>query len=182
MSTLSRTPARLHGRTVARRLLTGADARGMYALLSSFFSGVDDGTFAQDLGEKSHVILLEDDDGMLRGFSTLLVYDTRTAGADATVVYSGDTIVDREWWGSPALAVSWLPGITILCPCTDAANLIASAPFVPFAAVSASRRLRKPSPASTTSFAVVTVKVAIAPPPGPTGTGRLRTMADQDAH
>lgn len=108
MSTLSRTPARLHGRTVARRLLTDADARGMYALLSSFFSGVDDGTFAQDLGEKSHVILLEDDDGMLRGFSTLLVYDTRTAGADATVVYSGDTIVDREWWGSPALAVSWL--------------------------------------------------------------------------
>ena len=108
MTTLSRTHARLHGRTVERHLLGDADVRGMFALLSASFSGVDERTFVEDLGEKSHAIVLEDDDGVLRGFSTLLVYRTTAAGADATVVYSGDTIVDREWWGSPALAVSWL--------------------------------------------------------------------------
>ena len=108
MTTLSRTHARLHGRTVERRLLTDADVRGMFALLSAFFTGVDERTFAQDLAEKSHAILLEDEDGVLRGFSTLLVYRTAAGGEDATVVYSGDTIVARECWGSPALAVSWL--------------------------------------------------------------------------
>jgi hypothetical protein len=80
----------------------------MFELLASFFSGVDSPTFDADLHEKSHVILLEDDAGVIRGFSTLLVYRTRVPDVDAMVVYSGDTIVDREWWGSPALAVSWL--------------------------------------------------------------------------
>ncbi|HET7219921.1 MAG TPA: hypothetical protein VFJ02_17810 [Vicinamibacterales bacterium] len=108
MTIIARTPARLTGRTIARRLLTDADVRGMFGLLSASFGGVDAQTFAADLGEKSHVILLDDDDGVLRGFSTLLVYSTNTPEGDATVVYSGDTIVDREWWGSPALAVSWL--------------------------------------------------------------------------
>jgi hypothetical protein len=108
MTILSRTSARLHGRTIARNLLTEADVRGMFTLLSTFFSGVDESTFARDLGEKSHAIVLEDDEGALRGFSTLLVYRTHAANSDAMVVYSGDTIVDREWWGSPALAVSWL--------------------------------------------------------------------------
>lgn len=108
MTILSRTHARLHGRTVGRQRLTDADVRGMFALLSACFSGVDERTFEHDLAEKSHVILLEDDEGVLRGFSTLLVYPSRAAGAEATVVYSGDTIVDRGWWGSPALAVSWL--------------------------------------------------------------------------
>jgi len=80
----------------------------MFHLLASCFEGVDRATFAADLSEKSHVILLEDEAGVLRGFSTLMVYQSEIPGLDATVVYSGDTIVDRSWWGSPSLAVSWL--------------------------------------------------------------------------
>jgi hypothetical protein len=108
MTILARTPARLNGRTVPKDSLAGADVDAMFRLLATFFRGVDASTFAQDLAEKSHAILLEDDDGALRGFSTLLVYRTRVPDIDAMVVYSGDTIVDREWWGSPALAVNWL--------------------------------------------------------------------------
>jgi hypothetical protein len=105
------TPARtsrLTGRTVTRASLTATDRDAMFALLSTFFTGVDPATFASDLDEKNHVILLEGEDGLLHGFSTLLVYRTCVAGTDATVVYSGDTIVDREFWGSPALPISWL--------------------------------------------------------------------------
>ena len=80
----------------------------MYGLLSTFFSGVERQTFHDDLCDKTHVILLEDEGGTLRGFSTLLVYRTAVPGVDAMIVYSGDTIVDRAWWGSPSLAVSWL--------------------------------------------------------------------------
>jgi hypothetical protein len=80
----------------------------MFALLATYFTGVDRATFDADLDEKSHAILLRDAAGALRGFSTLLVYETCAAGLDATVIYSGDTIVDRDWWGSAALPLSWL--------------------------------------------------------------------------
>jgi hypothetical protein len=108
MTTVTRTPARLNGRTVRRDALSDGHVQAMFTLLTTFFTGVDASTFQSDLAEKSHVILLEDDRGLLRGFSTLLVYDTQVPDVDATIVYSGDTIVDRAWWGSPALAVSWL--------------------------------------------------------------------------
>jgi hypothetical protein len=100
--------SRLNGRTVRRDALSPEQERGLYDLLATFFDGVDRATFTADLDDKSHVILLEDDAGSVRGFSTLLVYRTSVPGVDATIVYSGDTIVDRAWWGSPSLAVSWL--------------------------------------------------------------------------
>jgi hypothetical protein len=98
----------LTGRTVRRDTLSSPQEERVYELLATFFNGVDRATFTADLDDKSHVILLEDDAGSIRGFSTLLVYPTSVPGVDATVVYSGDTIVDRAWWGSPSLAVSWL--------------------------------------------------------------------------
>src|SRR5262249_21158286 len=52
--------------------------------------------------------------GRLRGFSTLLVYPARHAGEDLAVVYSGDTIVERAAWGSPALARSWIGAVCAL--------------------------------------------------------------------
>src|SRR5262245_11638518 len=108
MTTLARATARLTGLTVPRAALSGDERQSMFDLLATFFTGVDRETFDRDLDEKNHVIMLEDDGGILRGFSTLCVYRTAVPGVDAMIVYSGDTIVDREWWGSPTLAVSWL--------------------------------------------------------------------------
>jgi hypothetical protein len=77
---------------------------------------VDRETFLADLGQKNWVILLEDDRGRLRGFSTLLVYPETLAGTALTIVYSGDTIVAREWWGSPALPSTWLRAVRRIAP------------------------------------------------------------------
>jgi hypothetical protein len=114
----TRTP-RLSGRTLPRASLTVRERTQMFTLLSTFFTGVDPETFANDLDEKSHVILLEGNNGALHGFSTLLVYRTCVPGIDATIVYSGDTIVDREFWGSPALPVSWLAATRALTAGAD---------------------------------------------------------------
>ena len=51
-------------------------------------------TFLRDLSEKNWVVLLEDDSGALRGFSTFLIYATAVDRRPITVVYSGDTIVE----------------------------------------------------------------------------------------
>jgi hypothetical protein len=123
MTTLTGTSPRLIGRTVPLLGLTRAERHSMFALLSTYFAGVEAETFHADLAQKSHVILLEDDHGVLRGFSTLLVYRSDVPGVDATVVYSGDTIVDRDRWGSPALPVAWLAAARSLTSGTPAREI-----------------------------------------------------------
>jgi len=106
----------LHGRAVDRASLSAATIDAMFSLLTMHFTGADRATFESDLTEKNAVILLEDEDGVLRGFSTLLVYDTSAAGESAAIVYSGDTIVDRAWWGSSALPRTWIQTVRKLRP------------------------------------------------------------------
>lgn len=102
---------RLTGRTLARAELAPRVRDAMYALMDRHFAGVDRDTFDADLAEKDHVILLEDAEGEVRGFSTLLTYRSLAAGAPLTIVYSGDTIVDRAAWGSSALARTWIRAV-----------------------------------------------------------------------
>ena len=107
---------RLSGRFVPREALDAHRKSSMLLLLRSHFTGVDRETFDADLLQKNWVILLEDQRGVLRGFSTLLVYPETIAGRALTVVYSGDTIVAREWWGSPVLPLTWLRAVRQLTP------------------------------------------------------------------
>lgn len=103
--------ARLHGRIVATDTLSTSIRDAMFTLLMSHFVGVDRPTFDADLDEKTSAILLEDDAGCLRGFSTMVVYASRVTERRTYVVYSGDTIVDRAWWGTPALARTWVRAV-----------------------------------------------------------------------
>ncbi|HEU4937898.1 MAG TPA: hypothetical protein VFT39_15675 [Vicinamibacterales bacterium] len=108
--------ARLHGRVVETCTLSASLRDAMFTLLTSHFVGVDRRTFERDLDEKRCAILLEDDASRLRGFSTMVVYESHAAGRSVWVVYSGDTIVDRAWWGTPALARSWVRAVRQLAP------------------------------------------------------------------
>jgi hypothetical protein len=83
----------------------------MYGLLAASFEGVTRERFAADLAEKTWALLLEDEAG-LRGFSTLLLYESSPPGEGVcTVVYSGDTIVDSAAWGSAALPRCWIAAV-----------------------------------------------------------------------
>jgi hypothetical protein len=110
---------RLHGRVAARLALDPKTRDAMFALLAAHFAGVDRSTFDRDLDEKSCAILLEDSDGVLRGFTTLLVYESRVDGTAVSVIYSGDTIVERTWWGSPVLARTWIAAALTAAPAGD---------------------------------------------------------------
>jgi hypothetical protein len=107
---------RLHGTLVDIRTLTANMRDTMFTLLASHFVGVERATFERDLEEKSTAILLVDDGGRLRGFSTMVVYESDAAGRSIWVVYSGDTIVDRDSWGTAALARAWVRAVRQLAP------------------------------------------------------------------
>jgi hypothetical protein len=102
------TSTRLLGRVIPLTAVNSHLEDAMYSLLTSHFTGVERLVFHEDLSDKTSVILLEDEDGVLRGFSTLRVYQTMAPGWPVTIIYSGDTIVDRACWGSPVLARTWI--------------------------------------------------------------------------
>jgi hypothetical protein len=82
----------------------GADeVDAMYALYDRYYGGGDATTFRADLAEKSHLVWLAECD-RLCGFSTLATQTFRTPAQEARAVFSGDTIIDHEYWGEQALA------------------------------------------------------------------------------
>src|SRR2546430_1654270 len=95
---------------VARPELPNRSRHQMFHLLADHFNGISRAQFEQDLKEKNWVILLERA-GALTGFSTLVVYESNFEGQPVTIVYSGDTIVARDAWGSTALARTWIASV-----------------------------------------------------------------------
>jgi hypothetical protein len=96
-----------------RAELSFAQRDEMFALLSHHFEGVTREQFECDLAEKNWVVEIRRD-GRLLGFSTLLVCEAHFDGRAFTAIYSGDTIVVPEAWGSPALARTWIAAVNYL--------------------------------------------------------------------
>jgi hypothetical protein len=78
----------------------------MYALYATYYECCDPARFASDLAGKNYVILLEDE-GALRGFSTAAHFDFPASGGPVKVLFSGDTIIHRSAWGEQALSHSF---------------------------------------------------------------------------
>lgn len=90
-----------------RASLTREEVDEMRELLDEHFEGVRADQFEIDLAEKTRVLRVWRGDRLV-GFSTLLVYQTEAAGSPVHVIYSGDTIMAPDAWGSTALARGWI--------------------------------------------------------------------------
>lgn len=105
---VQRPPAAGDGATASPRAALSPDDRAeLFALLDRHFEGVDAGQFARDLDEKDWVLRVRQA-GRLVGFSTLQHYRSCAGGTPVEVIYSGDTIMAPEAWGSPVLARGWI--------------------------------------------------------------------------
>jgi len=99
--------ARLRGQVVAPAALGAAERDRMVQLLGAAFRDVERGQFEADLAEKEWVILLRDEAGCLRGFSTLMRLRQVVDGRPVVAFFSGDTIIERECWGDDELPRQW---------------------------------------------------------------------------
>jgi hypothetical protein len=80
----------------------------MFALMEQHYLNIHRDDFDRDLSEKQWVIqIVEPDSGRLFGFSTQTIVDFCVAGRPVKALFSGDTVIDRRHWGSPALALAW---------------------------------------------------------------------------
>lgn len=79
----------------------------LFELFSRYYLHVDRSQFERDQAEKDWVLLLTDARGEAQGFTTLQRFEIEIQGRHLQVVFSGNTIIDRAYWGSQELVVSW---------------------------------------------------------------------------
>lgn len=76
----------------------------MWGLFNQYYADVSFERFVSDLRAKHSIILLIDSgDQSIQGFSTIQVYERMVDGKRFLAVYSGDTLIDRRYWGQTAL-------------------------------------------------------------------------------
>ncbi|HNE41193.1 hypothetical protein [Accumulibacter sp.] len=80
----------------ARSALDAATTAQMYTLFERHYAATTSSRFAQDLAAKDWVLLLRDVGGTLRGFSTLQVYQREHAATRCRILFSGDTVIERN--------------------------------------------------------------------------------------
>ncbi len=82
--------------------LTESERDEMFALMDGHYVAMTRKVFEADLGRKDEVILLHDGEGKIRGFTTILMNPCGEM-AEGDVIYSGDTVIARECWGTQEL-------------------------------------------------------------------------------
>jgi hypothetical protein len=85
----------------------------MWQIFDTYYLDVDRARFETDLLAKNDVFLLRDADNLtLQGFSTVRVFEERINNRKCVAIYSGDTIIRREYWGQTALQKAFYLYIT----------------------------------------------------------------------
>lgn len=98
-------------RLLPRAELSLPTREAMFRVLDAQFEGARPDVFDSDLDAKNWVLLMLDDAGAVKGFTTLLHYRTTHRGRPLQVVYSGDTVVDSTAAGTSVLWRSWLGAV-----------------------------------------------------------------------
>jgi hypothetical protein len=98
---------RLTARLIDRSRLSRAERGAMLRLMQRHYEHVRPDVFFHDLDEKRWVIAVYELTGQLCGFSTQTLLSGQTGSEHFRALFSGDTIIDREHWGDPALSHAW---------------------------------------------------------------------------
>lgn len=99
---------RLTGGVKLVAMLAPHERERMFQLLGENFTNTARQRFEADLAEKEWVILLrEEQSGVIQGFSTLMQLEVELGGEQVTAFFSGDTVIQRDFWGRTVLPRLW---------------------------------------------------------------------------
>jgi hypothetical protein len=105
----SRALSKLKARIVPVSDLSFKDEARMFQLMQTYYDDVSREQFLTDLSKKSEVIVLFDKtDGQIQGFSTLLCLRVDCGEQTFRGIFSGDTIVEKQYWGQRCLGKAFL--------------------------------------------------------------------------
>lgn len=93
----------MNGAIVPAASVTEAEKQAMFALMSEFYDNMDEAVFRRDFGGKDYCLILRSDAGAVVGFTTQKVMTVDVDGKPVHGVFSGDTIIHRDYWGQTDL-------------------------------------------------------------------------------
>jgi hypothetical protein len=95
----------LRGKAVAVNELTLFNVKNMFRIMQVYYENITETNFISDLLKKQDVVLLFDENCEIRGFTTLAIF---LVNENTKLLYSGDTIVEKKYWGDHDLMQVWI--------------------------------------------------------------------------
>lgn len=86
---------------------TKAELSAMYKLMSAFYDDTDEQVFLRDFYGKDYCLTLYHETDGLVGFTTQKVLKLDVGGKAVHGIFSGDTIIHKDYWGDMELFRSW---------------------------------------------------------------------------
>lgn len=97
----------LKGSIVERQALSSRDIEMMYKLMDTFYDNMTKEKFLKDLNKKDYCIVLRDERDKIWGFSTQQIMHIPLGEKLIHGVFSGDTIIHKDYWGSMELFIAF---------------------------------------------------------------------------
>lgn len=94
----------ISSRIVSIASLSVRQIEQMFRLMAKYYQNMVKETFLKDLREKKEAILLVDQSGMIRGFSTIAAMACDIGGETVSAIFSGDTIIDKDYRNNTELS------------------------------------------------------------------------------
>lgn len=99
----------LKGKIYKTKELNGHDLDEMFGLMFEYYDNINRENFLSDFEKKDDVVILRDEeDNVIKGFSTILFYDLNVKNEIVKILFSGDTIIHKNYWAHNNLANVWL--------------------------------------------------------------------------
>lgn len=106
---MSKKRKKLISKTIKISSLNQEDINRMFEVFGHYYNNVSKEQFVIDLNVKDIVFLLLDaSTKTIQGFSTLQNIDIEVEGKKVRGCFSGDTIIEREYWGQGTLGIAFL--------------------------------------------------------------------------
>lgn len=101
-------PAKLYARYRPINRISAIEIRQMYQVFQAYYAYTDIDTFLADLSKKSGVILIRTrGEKRVVGFSTIVSMPMTVGRLKGQGIFSGDTIIEREYWGTRSLQLAF---------------------------------------------------------------------------
>ncbi len=83
------------------------DVAKMYSLMAEFYDNIDEKVFESDFYDKDYCLTLYHETEGLVGFTTQKLLNLNLNGKTVHGMFSGDTIIHKDYWGSTELFRVW---------------------------------------------------------------------------
>jgi len=91
----------LKSKIIEKDCLTNEDILQMFQLMERHYENLNYDNFIKDLNEKDYcIVIYTEEDNKIRGFSTQKLLSFKNGTSNINGVFSGDTVIDKEYWGS----------------------------------------------------------------------------------